>query len=292
MQCRACPFECGVDRSQSIGRCRASDRIEVSQAQLHFWEEPPISGTRGSGTIFFNHCNLSCRFCQNYEISQLGRGKIVSSESLIAAMLRLQDAGAHNINLVTPTQYSEQLLPILEAVKPRLHIPVVWNSNAYEKVETLARLQGLVQVYLPDIKYYSDELAVRCSSAPDYFRHASAAVLEMRRQVGTDEFAPDGTIRQGLIIRHLILPGHTDDSLAILDWIRESLGSATRVSLMAQYYPTYRAAELPGMNRRLSAAEYERVRRHYEKLGFDEGYVQEISSASAEYTPDFDGRGL
>lgn len=292
MQCCACPFECGVDRSQELGRCRASDRLEVSQAQLHFWEEPPISGSRGSGTIFFSHCNLSCRFCQNYEISQLGRGKPASAESLIAAMLRLQEAGAHNINLVSPTHYSEQLLPVLRAAAGQLRIPVVWNSNAYEKTETLARFEGLVQVYLPDIKYHSADLALQCSAAPDYFRYASAALLEMRRQVGTDEFNPDGTIRRGLIVRHLVLPGHTDDSLAILDWLREALGSSTRISLMAQYYPVYRAAELRGMNRRLSFAEYERVRQHYEELEFEEGYVQEVSSASAEYTPDFDGRGL
>lgn len=292
MVCRACPFECGVDRCTALGVCRASDRIEVSQAQLHYWEEPPISGTRGSGTVFFAHCNLSCRFCQNANISQRGKGYETTPDRLVAAMLRLQDAGAHNVNLVSPTHYSEQILPVLQATKSRLRVPIVWNSNGYEKVETLRRLEGLVDVFLPDVKYHSPDLARVCSSAPDYFRHASAAVLEMRRQVGSDRLGPDGIMTRGLIVRHLVLPNHPDDSIAVLSWIREALGAETRVSLMAQYYPTHRAVELPGMNRRLLAAEYAAVRRHYDELGFEEGYVQQLSAASAEYTPDFDGRGL
>jgi putative pyruvate formate lyase activating enzyme len=292
VECRACPFECGIDRSVRLGVCRASDRFEVSLAQLHRWEEPPISGTRGSGTIFFSHCNLRCRFCQNYEISQLNQGREVTSERLLAIMLELEQQGAHNINLVSPTHYSDQLLPVLELARAKLKVPIVWNSNGYEKAETLARFEGLVQVYLPDLKYYSDELARACSSAPDYFRFASTAITEMQRQVGRNRYDEHGIIEKGLIIRHLVLPAHAADSEHLLEWIHDDLGPRTSVSLMAQYYPVHRAAELPDMNRRLSTEEYEDVRRRFDELGFEEGFAQDHSSASRDYTPDFDGRGV
>jgi putative pyruvate formate lyase activating enzyme len=292
VECRACPFECGIDRSVGLGVCRASDRFEVSLAQLHHWEEPPISGTRGSGTIFFSRCNLRCRFCQNYNISQQGQGREVTPERLLAIMLELEQQGAHNINLVSPTHYSDQLLPVLELARANLNVPIVWNSNGYEKAETVARFEGLVQVFLPDLKYHSDELARACSSAPDYFRFTSTAITEMKRQVGRNRYDERGIIEKGLIIRHLVLPGHADDSKQLLEWIHDDLGPRTSVSLMAQYYPVHRAAELPDMNRRLSTEEYYDVRRHFEELGFDEGFAQEHSSASRDYTPDFDGRGV
>jgi len=198
-----------VDRRVKLGVCRAPEQFEISLAQLHHWEEPPISGTRGSGTIFFSHCNLRCRFCQNYEISQHGDGHETTPERLLAIMLELEQQGAHNVNLVSPTHYTDQLLPVLKRARTKLRIPIVWNSNGYEKVETLARLEGLVQVYLPDLKYYSDELARACSSAPDYLRFASAAITEMNRQVGRNRYDENGIIEEGLIIRHLVLPGHT-----------------------------------------------------------------------------------
>ncbi|MEO0082376.1 MAG: radical SAM protein [candidate division WOR-3 bacterium] len=292
MPCRACPFECGVDRSHKLGVCRAPEEFIISQAQLHFWEEPPISGTRGSGTIFFTHCNLSCRFCQNYDISQLGHGHQVSPDRLLAIMLELEQQGAHNINLVTPTHYSEQLIPVLKQARSKLKIPIVWNSNGYEKVETLLRLEGLVQVYLPDFKYFSPKLSKDFSSAPNYAEYAGPAIMEMKRQVGTNRYDEYGVIEKGLIIRHLVLPGHTDDSKAILEWIADNLGTRTHISLMAQYYPTYRAAELPGMDRRLFPAEYEEVRSYLLKLGFEQGYCQDLSSAKRDYTPEFKGRGL
>jgi len=216
----------------------------------------------------------------------------VTPERLLAIMRELEQQGAHNINLVSPTHYSDQLVPVLESARAELKIPIVWNSNGYEKVETLARLEGLVRIYLPDLKYYSDELGRVCSSAPDYFRYASAAVTEMKRQVGRNRYTEDGIIEKGLIIRHLVLPGHTDDSKQLLKWIHDDLGPRTSVSLMSQYYPIHRAAELPGMNRRLSPEEYEDVRRCFVELGFDEGFAQDHSSASRDYTPDFDGRGV
>ena len=281
-----------MDRTRESGVCRARAELEVAQAQLHHWEEPPISGTRGSGTIFFSHCNLRCRFCQNHDISQGGSGRPVTPKRLVEIMLELESRGAHNVNLVTPTHYSEQLIPVLEVARQKLKVPVVWNSNGYEKVETLRRLEGLVQVYLPDFKYFSDKLARAFSSAPDYARHAAAAITEMRRQVGQNRPNEDGILRRGLIIRHLILPGHTDDSIRILEWIAENLGPDTSISLMAQYYPTHRASELNGMDRRLSPTEYQQVRNRFDELGFDEGFVQELSSASRDYTPDFEGRGI
>jgi putative pyruvate formate lyase activating enzyme len=281
-----------VDRSVKLGVCRATDRFEIALAQLHHWEEPPISGTRGSGTIFFSHCNLRCRFCQNYDISQRGQGHEVTPERLLAIMQELEQQGAHNINLVSPTHYSDQLLPVLEIARSRLKIPIVWNSNGYEKAETLAHFEGLVQVYLPDLKYYSDEIAGACSSAPDYFKHASSAITEMKRQVGQNRYDEHGIIEKGLIIRHLVLPGHAEDSKQLLKWIHDDLGPRTIVSLMSQYYPVHRAADLPGINRRLSPEEYEDVRHWFVELGFEEGFAQNHSSASREYTPDFDGRGV
>ncbi|MBM3330416.1 radical SAM protein [candidate division WOR-3 bacterium] len=291
MECRACPFECGIDRSTELGVCRATDRFEIALAQLHHWEEPPISGTRGSGTIFFSHCNLRCRFCQNYDISQQGQGREVTPARLLAIMQELEQQGAHNVNLVSPTHYSDQLLPILELARARLKVPVVWNSNGYEKVETLARLEGLVQVYLPDLKYYSDALGRMCSSAPDYFRFASSAIAEMKRQVGRNRYDGHGIVEKGLIIRHLVLPGHAEDSKLLLEWIHDDLGPRTSVSLMSQYYPVHRAGELPGMGRRISQEEYDDVRHRFDDLGFEEGFAQDHSSASRDYTPDFDGRG-
>ncbi len=292
MICNACPFECNIDRSTRTGRCRATDDIEVSQAQLHFWEEPPISGTRGSGTIFFTHCNLACKFCQNYDISQEGYGRRVTTERLTEIMLELQQQGAHNINLVTPTHYTLQLLPVLEKVKPKLKIPLLWNSNAYEKVTTLGLLEGLISIYLPDIKYFSDEIARNFSAAPNYFKYAAQAVLEMKRQVGSNVYDENGILQKGLIIRHLVLPGQVEDSKKILTWIKEELGSNTAVSLMCQYYPTYRANELPEVNRRLRPSEYQEVYQHFLSLEFEEGFCQELSSASPDYTPDFEGKGL
>jgi putative pyruvate formate lyase activating enzyme len=206
---------------------------------------------------------------------------------LEAAILGLVDQGAHNVNLVSPTQYTDQLVPLLERLVPRLGVPVVWNSNAYEKLDRIRRLEGLVKVWLPDIKYSDDELARQFSSAPGYFGFASAAVSEMVRQVGDNDYDDEGILRSGVIIRHLVLPGQSDDSIRILDWIADKLGTGVAVSLMAQYYPAYRAAELEGMNRRLRPSEYARVREHLEKLGFETAFVQQLSSASADYTPDF-----
>lgn len=287
MSCNACPRECGADRAAGPGDCGADNRFEISNVQLHHWEEPPVSGTRGSGTVFFSHCNLHCRFCQNYTISQLGRGRAVNGPQLEAAILGLVEQGAHNINLVSPTQYTDMLIPELERIVPRLPVPVVWNSNGYEKLDRIRRLEGLVRVWLPDIKYFSDRLAVACSSAPRYFESASAAVREMHRQAGPNRYDEDGIIRSGLIIRHLVLPGQARDSIRVLEWVARELGTGVTISLMAQYYPTWRARELAGFENRLDPEEYRRVADRLEELGFEHGFTQELDSADPGYTPDF-----
>ncbi len=292
MNCLACPIRCGADRATRRGACGATETIEVALAQLHHWEEPPISGTRGSGTVFFSHCNLHCRYCQNYDISQLGWGHQTTPERLTMIMLELQAAGAHNINLVSPTHYSLQLLPVLRTVLPKLRIPLVWNSSGYELVDTLRQFEGIVSIYLPDLKYADDTISRTFSAAPEYFRIAQLALREMKRQVGTNQYDENGILLRGMIVRHLVLPGHIENSKSVLNWLYENLGPDTVVSLMAQYYPAYRAAELPGLNRRLLPAEYEAVRDHFETLGFEHGFVQELESASRDYTPSFDGRGV
>ncbi len=291
--CNICPHQCGVDRNQKLGVCQAPNQLKAAQAKLHFHEEPCISGTRGSGTIFFSHCNLQCRFCQNYRISQEHFGKVVSPSRFTEIMLELQAQGAQNINLVSPTPYLDCLVGPLETAKAKgqLKIPIVWNSNGYENVDALNRLSGLVDVYLSDLKYFSDEIGRSFSGVENYFEFARMAILEMRRQVPRDEF--DGEMmRKGLIVRHLVLPGQVDDSKRILEWLAANLGTGTIVSLMAQYYPAHRAAQYPPLDRRLTEHEYAQVCDNFIELGFSEGYVQELSSAEAHYTPDFKLEGV
>jgi putative pyruvate formate lyase activating enzyme len=318
MECRICPHECGADRRTKLGVCRAPDVPEVALAALHHWEEPAISGTRGSGTIFFAHCNLACVFCQNWDISQgadgkansefriqnaecrteTGGGKRVSVGRLREIAFDLKAQGAHNINLVSPTPYSEMLLEALLPVKPELAIPIVWNTNAYELVSELERLESLVDVYLPDIKFQNPDVAKRYCGAADYFQFASRAIGEMVRQksevrMQKSEVAEPGPVvmTQGVIIRHLVIPGQAEDSKRILEWIADAIGTEVHISLMAQYTPVHRASEFPEVNRRLRHSEYEAVCDYFCELGFENGWVQELSAASSEYTPEFDLRG-
>lgn len=291
--CNICPHQCGVDRNQKLGVCQAPNQLKVAQAQLHFHEEPCISGTTGSGTIFFSHCNLRCRFCQNYRISQEHFGKVVSPARFIEIMLQLQAQGAQNINLVSPTPYSDYLVGPLETAKAKgqLKIPIVWNSNGYEKVDTLSRLSGLVDVYLPDLKYFSGEIGRSFSGVEDYFEFAHMAILEMRRRVPRDEFE-NGLLVRGLIVRHLVLPGQAEDTKMVLRWLKDNLGAKTIVSLMSQYYPAFRAGEHLLLRRRVTAEEYREAYDCFLELGFEEGFVQELSSADARYTPDFQLEGV
>ena len=292
-ECRQCPRACGADREEKLGFCGAPAEFRVARAALHPWEEPCISGDRGSGTLFFCGCNLRCVFCQNREISHGREGGVrVSEEELVGIMLRLQQEGAANVNLVTPTQYARQLAPVLREARRELRIPVVYNCGGYESVETLRELEGLVDVYLPDCKYYSPELSALYSSAPDYFSVAEDALAEMLRQTGAPLMGGDGLLKKGVLLRHLVLPGCREDSVALLNRLSERFGNrAFLLSLMSQYTPEFASADAPkNLRRRLTSFEYDRVLEEALRLGF-EGYLQERSSATSVYTPDFRGEG-
>ncbi len=285
-----CPRECAVDReSGEVGFCGVGNKYIIGSVGLHKWEEPCISGERGSGAIFFSGCNLRCVFCQNREISRKVRGREYGEFELERAMLELRELGAHNINLVTPTPYSAMLAKTLERVKPRLEIPVVYNCGGYESVDALRSLDGLVDVYLPDLKYFDDTLAREFSKAPNYAKVAGEALLEMYRQVGKLTLDGEGMAVRGLIVRHLVLPGHRSDSVAVLDMLAEILPpSEVTLSLMRQYTPDFADADAPHeLHRRLTDFEYQRTVDHALNLGFD-GFSQEKSSATAAYTPKFD----
>lgn len=283
-KCYLCPRMCGVDRSVARGFCGMGEAPVIARAALHRWEEPCISGTRGSGTVFFSGCTLRCIFCQNHAISREGLGVEVSEDYLRAAFERLIGEGAHNINLVTPTHF---LPAILRALEQPLCVPVVMNTGGYERVETLRRLDGRMDVYLPDLKYADDELGRRLSGAPDYFTHASRALIEMARQVGAPQYDAEGIMTRGMIVRHLVLPGHLGNTFRALRFIKSELPAGTPVSLMAQYTP---CVETPyrALNRRLSRLEYDTVVNEMIRLGLSDGYVQELESADAEFIPPFE----
>lgn len=237
---------------------------------MHAYEEPCISGKKGSGTIFFTHCNLHCKFCQNYEISQLGKGRIISIEELAKIMMSQQERGAENINLVTPTMYAYHIIEAIKiARKQGLNIPIIYNSNGYESIETLKALEGYIDVYLPDLKYYSDEIAIKYSKAPHYFETATKAIKEMIKQVGSPKFEENGMIRSGVMIRHLVLPNHTQNTKNILKWIKENIPKDIYINVMAQYFPTYKAKDDELLNRKLTKREYKQVEEYFYSLDFE-----------------------
>lgn len=291
MICKICPHNCKADRNINFGVCQAPEGLKIAHIQLHQWEEPCLSGSNGSGTVFFSHCNLNCVYCQNYQISQLGQGQIVSDSQFEALCLKLKNQGCHNINLVTPTVFSQRLIKLLPWIKDQTRLPIVWNSNGYEKVETLKELTGLVDVYLPDLKYADNDLALKYSKAGNYFPVALAAIGEMIRQVPDIEIDEHGLIKKGVIIRHMVLPGQIADSKKVLKAIKDNFGSNVWVSLLAQYYPAFTAQKYREINSKLLAKEYEEIRIYYQNLGFD-GYVQDLSSAQEKYTPVWDNNSL
>lgn len=287
MICSICPRHCNVDRNVNLGFCQSPDNFRVARAALHFWEEPCISGKEGSGTVFFSGCNLKCVFCQNNEISAENKGVEISDDKLISIFENLISQGANNINLVNPTHYAKRLAKVLGRWKSP--VPIVYNSSGYEEVETLKALDGLIDIYLPDLKYIRAEKAMRYSKAADYFEKASAALLEMRRQV-EDKF--DGDImKSGMIIRHLILPQNTNSSIAVLDFIKSNFPN-TFVSLMAQYTPCGDLSEFPEINRKITKREYEKVVNYAFDNSFDKLFVQELSSADKSFIPKFDFTGV
>lgn len=290
--CELCPRKCGVDRYTGTGFCGCGTTVRAAKAYLHMWEEPCISGTNGSGTVFFSGCCLQCRFCQNYKISCEGFGKEITVERLSEIFLELQEKDAHNINLVSPTQYVPQIIHALDLCRNMLKIPVVYNTGGYERIETLKMLEGYVDIYLPDFKYYDNELAKKYSSAENYFEVVTEALKEMYRQVGACRIGEDGIMQSGMIIRHLTLPTHRHDSVKVLEWIAENLPKEdVLISLMSQYTPFYRSNEFKELSRRISTFEYNFVLNKAQELGL-QGFMQEKSSAKEEYTPEFDLIGV
>lgn len=291
--CNQCPRRCGIDRDVSRGFCGTGNKIKIARAALHQWEEPCISGTRGSGAVFFCGCNLKCVFCQNSEISRGGGGKEVSSERLGEIFVELKNSGAHNINLVTPTHYARQIRTAIESVRSDINIPFVYNCGGYESIDGLSHLSDYISVYLTDIKYFSDELARRYSRCNDYFERAIAALDFMIKTVGVPKYDEDGIMQSGVIVRHLVLPSHRHDSIKLLRFLKDNFGTDKfRLSLMSQFTPNGRLADYPELNRRITTFEYSSVTDTAYDIGFRDAYVQLRSSAKAEYTPPFDLTGV
>lgn len=296
--CHLCPRNCGVDRlGGATGYCGQSAEIYAARAALHFWEEPCISGTSGSGTVFFSGCNLRCVFCQNRDIALGKQGQPVTMGRLAEIFLELQDKGAHNVNLVTPTHYIPQIYhALITAKKQGLTLPIVYNTGGYEEVDSLRLLDGLIDVYLPDLKYRTAGIAARFSNAPDYFEKASLALKEMFRQAGPPLFdEASGLMRRGMIVRHLLLPGQAGEAKRVLRWLHETFGNDVYVSIMNQYTPMPQLAdrpELQDINRKVSVEEYQRVLDFADAIGIELGYLQEGDTARESFIPPFTGEGL
>ena len=297
--CILCPRMCKADRSRAAGYCGCSSVLTAARAALHHWEEPCISGPEkgpgGSGTVFFSGCTLRCCFCQNHKISSGHFGREMTAEELGQVFLRLQDQGAYNINLVTPTQYLPHIISALDQVRFKLTIPVVYNCGGYERAETVKALKDYVDIWLPDFKYYDNRLAQRYSRAADYFETAAAAIRQMIDQTGAPVYqsVSPGLLAKGVIIRHMVLPGQRRDSIALLEWISGNLPRGRyMISLMSQYTPFHHSSEYPGLNRRITTFEYRQVVDEALRLGLNRGFMQEKSSAKEEYTPPFNLEGL
>ncbi|MBQ5418893.1 MAG: radical SAM protein [Selenomonas sp.] len=291
--CNLCPRRCGVNRTKRVGFCGAGEKVRIALVSLHQWEEPCLVGEKGAGTVFFSYCSLRCVYCQNHAISHGGQGVEVTTERLAEIFLEQQARGAATLDLVTPTHYVPQIIAALDIAKARgLTLPVVYNSSAYENVETIEALKGYVDVYLPDMKYMSAASGGEYSAAADYFAAASAAITRMVEQVGPVQFTADGQLRRGVLVRHMVLPGHRHESMDIVKWLWETFGKTVQVSLMNQYTPMYKAAEHKPLNRRLTTFEYDSVVDYALQLGMENAYIQERRSASAEFVPDFNGAGV
>ncbi len=288
-KCEICPHNCRVNRLEGkLGRCKLSNKIKIALVSLHNFEEPCISGENGSGTVFFSSCNLNCVFCQNYEISQLGNGKEISIEELADIFIKQQNNNAENINLVTPTMYIYHIIEAIKIARNKgLKIPIVYNSNGYENVEALKKLEGYIDIYLPDLKYSNNEIAYKYSNIKNYFENATLAIKEMYRQVGAPVLDENGMMKRGLMIRHLILPNQLENSKGVLKWISENLDNSIYVSVMAQYFPTYKAKEFSEISRKLTKEEYETIEQYLYSLNLDNGYIQELGTHEEEYVPNF-----
>ena len=290
-KCNLCPFNCNVNREEGyLGKCRAGKDVKYALASLHYDEEPCISGKTGSGTVFFSNCNLKCVFCQNYEISSEEYGKNITPEELANIFLNLQEKNANNINLVTPTPYVYQIIEAIKIAKENgLNIPILYNTSGYEKVETLKLLEGYIDIYLPDFKYADDDLGKRLSGTNNYYEIATEAIKEMYRQVGSPVLDENGIIKKGLIIRHLILPNHIENTKKVLLWINDNIDKDVYVSIMAQYFPSFKAKKINDINRKITYDEYKKVEEYLYSLDIENGYMQDYEPDENEekYVPDF-----
>ena len=286
-QCEICPHKCRVDRLEGKkGICKSSDKIKIALYSTHNFEEPCISGENGSGTVFFSNCTMNCIYCQNYEISQLGKGKEITIEELADIFIKQQENKVENINLVTPTSYVPQIIEAIKMAKNKgLKIPIVYNTNGYENIETLKLLEGYIDIYLPDLKYFYDKLGKEYSKVNNYFEIATKAIKEMYRQVGAPKLNEDGMMTKGLMIRHLILPNEVQNSKQVLKWIKENLDENVFVSIMAQYFPTYLAKDVDKLSRKITKEEYEEVENYVYELDLKNGYMQDLGEHEEEYVP-------
>lgn len=289
MKCYLCPRMCGADRENGqIGVCGADNNIKIARAAPHMWEEPCISGTNGSGTVFFSHCNLKCVFCQNYSISTSGNGKIITQNELADTFLRLEAMGVHNINLVTPTHYITHIIGAIDTAKAHgLSLPIVYNTSSYENVNSLKLLDGYIDIYLPDLKYFSDKYAIKYSHAPKYFEIASKAISEMYRQTGVPKFGTDGLMKKGTIVRHLMMPHLLFDSKKIIDYLYKTYKDDIFISIMSQYTPLENAKDYPELSTRISAEYYNCLTNYAAELGIVNAFVQDGESASESFIPPF-----
>ena len=288
-ECILCPHKCKVNRIDGeIGRCRAGSKVKIALANLHFFEEPCISGENGSGTVFFTGCNMNCKFCQNYKISQYMHGKEIEIENLADEFIKLQNMNANNINLVTGVMYIPQIIEAIKIARQKgLKIPIVYNSSGYENPDALKLLDGYIDVYLPDLKYYDNKLGKRLSSIDNYFEYATESIKEMYRQVGSPDIDENGLIKKGLIIRHLVLPNNINNSKNVLKWIKDTFGTEILVSVMAQYFPSNKAMEYEEINRKLTEEEYNEIEDFVFELDLD-GYMQDLEENEEKYVPNFE----
>ena len=277
-RCNICPHNCNINRNVGkIGRCRATDKIKIALYSSHNFEEPCVSGEKGSGTVFFSNCNLNCVFCQNYEISQLGKGNEITIEELAKIFLIQQEKGVENINLVTPTSYVPQIIEAIKiAKKEGLNLPIIYNTNGYENIETIKMLEGYVDIYLPDLKYAENDIAKKFSQIDNYFEVATKNIIEMIKQVGTPVFDENGIMKKGVLIRHLVLPSNIENSKKVLKWISENISKEIYISVMAQYFPTFKAKEIEEINRKLTKEEWKEIEDYIEELEIENGYIQEL----------------
>ncbi len=289
--CALCPRHCGADRRNGkTGFCGADDRIKTARIAPHMWEEPCISGKNGSGAVFFSHCTMKCVFCQNRKINHNGNGYYITREELAEEMLRLRDAGVHNINLVTPSHYVPQIIGALDTARARgLSLPVIYNCGGYETEDTIKALDGYIDVYMPDMKYFDDRYAIKYSAAPDYFKTCAAAIRAMLSQVGVNRFDKNGMMTRGVLVRHMLLPGLLLDSKRVIDYLHTAFGNDIYISIMSQYTPSGDLKKFPELNRKINKRAYDALVNYCVKTGIENAFVQESSSADAEYIPDFYG---